>query len=176
MGGGNGNASARPRVTPELASTVSRLAQVREQIKVLETEETVLRDSVVRAVAEWSAEWFPLRIAGHEVRRQERPGRLDTSAARLLLNRLGLADQVSQEPHIADAEEARRFKDRIAQLGLSPGITAVILEAYGQVVEWVPAVTLEEIRRLLAEGRLNREDYRAMFKDQKSSVTVLVVR
>lgn len=175
MGGETGRAE-RPRVTPELASAVSRLAQVREQLKVLETEETILRDSVVRAVADWSPEWFPLRIAGHELRRQERAGRLDLNGARAVLDRLGLVDRLPQEPRLKDVQEASRFKERVSQLGLSPGITAVILEAYDQVIEWVPEINLEEMRMLRESGQLADSDYRAMFKDQKPSVMVLVVR
>lgn len=166
----------RPSVSPELAAIISRLGQIRRQVKDLETEDSALRDAVLKAIVAWPQEWFPMRVAGYTLSRQERSGRLDPDAAWDCLQNLGLGTLVPQGPALANEDAALRFPDRLAGLGLSPGQVAMVLEAYGAVIQMVPQPSPELIRRWLDEGRLTEHDYRQCFKDGRPTITVLTVR
>jgi hypothetical protein len=163
-------------VSPELALVVGQLAQVRREIRRLEVEEEALRGRVLEAVADWPSSWFPVRVGGYELRRHERTGRLDESAARHALAEKGLLEAMPLEPVVRDsAAMARLFAELKALEENVPearGIRA-FLEA---AVEWVRRPTVEAIRSLWDTGHLDDEHYRACFRDGRPVIVVLVVR
>ncbi|MCL8208423.1 MAG: hypothetical protein K6V97_10180 [Actinomycetia bacterium] len=165
----------RPPVSPDLAAAVGQLAQLRREIRRLEVEEEALRGMVLQAVADWPAAWFPVRVGGHELRRHERVGRLDESAARRTLAEAGLLEAVPLEPVVRDPAAMGRLFEQVAALEAAGGLRGIraTLEA---AVEWVRRPTVEVVRTLWDTGRLDDDRYRACFRDGRPVIVVLVVR
>jgi hypothetical protein len=166
----------RPPLTPELAQAVSRLAQVREELKRLETEESLLREGILATVAPWPDAWFPVSVAGHELRRYRRPGRVDPTAAEDRLARLGLLTRVPRRPVLKDADLAARFPDQVATLHLDAAVADRILAWYRAIIEWQPDINGDLLAAWRANGTLPDGEYRACFRDGKPEIVVLAVR
>jgi hypothetical protein len=166
----------RPPLSPDLAQAVSRLWQVREELKRLETEEAALRDGILAAVEDWPDSWFPVNVGGHELRRSRRPGRLDATAALDRLAALGLMPRVPLRPTLANADAAVRFGERVKALRLGAEATARVLALYGEAVALVPDVNADLLRAWRSAGTLTESEYRACFRDAKPDIPVLAVR
>jgi hypothetical protein len=166
----------RPPVSPDLAAAVGQLAQLRREIRRLEVEEEALRGMVLQAVADWPAAWFPVRVGGHELRRHERVGRLDESAARRTLAEAGLLEAVPLEPVVRDPAAMARLFEQVAALEAAAGGLRGIRAMLEAAVEWVRRPTVEVVRTLWDTGRLDDDRYRACFRDGRPVIVVLVVR
>jgi hypothetical protein len=166
----------RPGLTPELARAVSRLAQLRDELKQRETEEAALRDAILASIQGWPDEWFPIRIAGHELRRARRAGRLDGEKAQDRLAARGLLARVPLAPRIKDAQAAIEFPERVRRLNLDDAVTRELTLGFREAVSLEPSISADLLKAWRDNGTLPESDYRQCFKDGRSEILVLLVR
>ncbi|MCY0878314.1 MAG: hypothetical protein OWU84_05185 [Firmicutes bacterium] len=165
-----------PRMTAALASAITRLGHLRQEMKTLETEEQVLREQILEATAGWPPEAFPLRVGAFELRIGERKGRVDAEAALGILTAERLTPELPQVPVIRDAHQFEAFRRALGRLNMPSETRSELVRMMKAAIEWQPLLTYEALTTLREDGRLADDDYRLCFKDQKPVVRVITVR
>ncbi len=165
-----------PNIGRDLAETVGRLGGVKRQIKVLETEESALRQQVMKAIAQWPQEWFPVRVAGYELKRQLRVGKVDVEEATKILSDKGLLDQVATRPEFLDIEALINLRVDLARKPMPSTTRQDLTAEFEQAIGWQPVITVHEIQEFYAHQRLDESEWLLCFRDLKPVIEVLSVR
>ncbi len=167
---------AGPRVTAELAQAVNRLGYLRRQLKELETEESLLRDSILSEIQDWPRDSFPVKVGSFEVRLGQRQGRLKTAVAMSLLADDHLLAELPLEPAIRDAAHIDKLGQALSRLAMPDATRSLLVDHYKASVEWRPVITQETLKELADRARITPEQYRSCFKDGQPVALTLVVR
>ncbi len=165
-----------PTIGRDLAETVGRLGGVRRQIKSLETEESVLRQQVMNAIADWPQEWFPIRVAGYELKRQQRTGKIDVEEATKILSDKGLLDQVETEPLLLDSDALINLRVDLARQPMPTETRQQLTGEFERAIGWQPVITAEEIQQFYIHHRLEEAEWRLCFRDLKPVTLIISVR
>lgn len=166
----------KPTVTLDLQETVNRIGHLRRQLKVLESEEALLRDQILIRLKDWPEEIFPLRIGEFEVRLGERKARLDPALAETILRQASLLEELPKDPQVQNAEAYTRFVEALSSLDMPTVTRRQLTSALGQAITVRAHVSQGAIDDLRHSGRLSEEEYRACFKDGRPTITTLTVR
>lgn len=166
----------RPVIGRDLAEAIGRLGGVRRQIKALETEESALRQQVMKAIADWPQECFPVRVAGYEVKRQQRVGKVDVDEATKILSDKGLLDQVDTRPEFLDIDALINLRVDMARKPMPSQTRLELTAQFEQAIGWHPVITAQEIQDFYAHHRLEEAEWLLCFRDLKPVIEVLLVR
>ncbi|PSR33743.1 MAG: hypothetical protein C7B46_09080 [Sulfobacillus benefaciens] len=165
-----------PIIGNDLATAINRLGGIRRQLKELETEESVLRNQIMAALAEWPSKWFPIRVGGYEVRRQIRGGKVDPEqAAKILLDK-GLLSQVASVPVIQDNDSIYLLRADLSRVEMPRQSRSALIADYDAAVGERPMIKGDDIQSFYQAGQLTVDEWRECFKDGKPLIEVLMVR
>ncbi len=165
-----------PVIERDLAETINRLGSIRRQLKDLETEEALLRNQVVAALAGWPAKWFPIRVGGYEIRRQQRAGKLDVDQAVKILLDKGLLALLESTPVIIGTQEVYALRVDLASQMMPPETRSVLLQDYEAAIGERPVIAVGDIEALHQQGKLTEDEWKGCFKDAKPFIEMLTVR
>ena len=168
----SGSLGNRPAASEELRRCIVRLAAVRQEIRSLETEEQLLREALDRAMSDWPAEWFPIQVETHQLRRRARAGSLDLEAARAVLAEAGRLDEAPTALQVVDERAARQFPARVRALGLSKKSERLVGQFFDEGVAPVPELTAAWIDGQHAVGHLDDAAWRRCFRRDQPRVWV----
>ncbi|MCY0897422.1 MAG: hypothetical protein OWU33_00565 [Firmicutes bacterium] len=168
--------SSNPRMTEALASAVTRLGHLRQEIKNLETEEQVLREQILEATDGWPRDAFPVRVGAFELRIGERRGRIDGETALAVLEGERLTQALPHLPVIRDAHEVEALRRALARLAMPSDTRSELLRLMKAAIEWQPTLSYEALTALREDGRLDDRHYRLCFKDEKPVIRLVTVR
>ncbi len=168
--------SRRPAASEELRRCIVRLAAVRQQIRALETEEQLLRETLDRALSDWPDEWFPIQVESHVLRRHARAGLLDLEAARAVLAEAGRLDEAPATLQVVDEGAARQFGARVDALGLSKKAARLVRQFFDEGVGPVPELTAAWVNSQHAAGHLDDGAWRRCFRRGQPTIWVWAVR
>jgi hypothetical protein len=166
----------RPAASEELCRCIIRLAAVRQEMRALETEEQLLRDTLDRTLSGWPAEWFPIQVESLALRRHARAGSLDWEAARVVLSEAGRLDEAPTTLQVVDQGAARQFPARVATLGLSKPAVRQVRQFFAEGVGPVPELTTAWVDGQHAAGNLDDEAWRRCFRRGQPIIWVWAVR
>lgn len=160
-----------------IVQAVDRIYQIRQEIHRLELEEAVLREAVITALAGASDEDFPLRMGLHDVRLQQRAGRVDQASAIQVLAARGLDQELPQVPEILDPNALRQFEeDVVSRIPMSQRSRTHLTAGFKQAVGYRSRVDVETLRGWRSAARISEDEYRACFHDRKSEIFALTIR
>lgn len=166
----------RPATSEELRRCIMRLATVRHELRTLETEEQLLRDALERSLGAWPAEWFPIQVEAHELRRHARMGSLDPEAARAALAEAGVLGAAPTVMQVVSEEAARQFPARLESLGLPKKAARLAQQFFDEGVAPVPELTGAWVDAQHASGRLDDARWRQCFRRGQPMIWVWAVR
>lgn len=149
---------------------------MRQEIRALETEEQLLRETLERTLSDWPAEWFPIQVESHALRRHARAGSLDLEAARAALTEAGRLDEAPTTLQVVDEGAARQFPARVEALGLSKKAGRLVRQFFDEGVAPVPELTTAWVESQHAAGHLDDAAWRRCFRGSQPIIWVWAVR
>ncbi|MDA8199103.1 MAG: hypothetical protein M0Z54_06695 [Thermaerobacter sp.] len=168
--------ASRPAASEELCRCIIRLAAVRQEMRVLETEEQLLRETLDRTLFGWPAEWFPIQVESLVLRRHARVGSLDWEAARTVLSEAGRLEEAPTTLQVVDERAARQFPARVATLGLPKKAVRLVCQFFDEGVAPVPELTTAWVDGQHAAGHLDEEAWHRCFRRGQPIIWVWAVR
>lgn len=165
-----------PSIGRDLAEAIGRLGGLRRQMKALETEESVLRQQVMNAIRDWPQEWFPVRVSGYEIKRQQRTGKVDGEEATRILSDKGLLDQVKTRPEFFNIDTLIELRVDLAQKPMPSATRQDLTDKFEQAIGWQPVITAQDLEEFHAHGQLEEAEWTQCFRDLKPIIEVLLVR
>ncbi len=145
-------------------------------MRVLETEEQLLRETLDRTLFGWPAEWFPIQVESLVLRRHARVGSLDWEAARTVLSEAGRLEEAPTTLQVVDERAARQFPARVATLGLPKKAVRLVCQFFDEGVAPVPELTTAWVDGQHAAGHLDEEAWHRCFRRGQPIIWVWAVR
>lgn len=167
---------AREAWSAEIAQAADRIYQIRETVRKLELEESLLREAVLKALQDVPEADFPVRLGTRDVRVMVRAGRIDEAEAARLLTAHGLGERVQRWPEIQSVPDVRRLESGIAELSMPGKTRAALAAAFGAAIQYRPRVEASVLSGLVRSGLIDQALYRSCFKDGRAEIRMLSVR
>lgn len=165
-----------PSIGRDLAEAIGRLGGLRRQMKALETEESVLRQQVMNAIRDWPQEWFPVRVSGYELKRQQRVGKVDGEEAARILSDKGLLAQVKTQPALFNIDSLMELRVDLASKPMPSTTRQDLTDKFEAAIAWQPIITPQDLEEFRAHGHLADAEWLQCFRDLKPVIEVLLVR
>ena len=159
-----------------IVQAVDRIYRIRNEIRQLEMEETVLRDAVLSALEEVDESAFPLRLGNHDVRVQFRSGRIDEDSAVSVLTAAGLESELVKTGEIVGTEQLLQLEESLRTATMPAKSRDALQSAYRSAIRYRMRVDLDRLKALRTGGMIDEESYQGCFRDRKSVVRALSIR